>query len=267
MAEKRYYYLKLKEDFFDTDELKILESMENGYLYSNILLKMYLKALKNDGKLIFNEFIPYDVKMLATITGHNVDIVEKAVRIFKEMHLIEILDNGAIYLLDMQTMIGSISSEGIRKAEYRERIKNEKEKGTILGQSPDIISISISNSNSQSLSKFNNEEKEKGLGKEKETKHKYGEYGKVLLTDSELSKLNQNYGEEETQKAIVYLDEYIEMKGAKYKSHYLALKKWVFDAIKGKKINIIKKNTAIIHQREYTKQENDSLFSNIDDLI
>ena len=44
MADNRkYYYLKLKEDFFDTDEMKILESMKDGYLYSNILLKLYLK--------------------------------------------------------------------------------------------------------------------------------------------------------------------------------------------------------------------------------
>ena len=149
MANKGYYYLKLKENFFDTDEMKILESMENGYLYSNILLKLYLKALKNEGKLTFNEYIPYDTKMLATITGHNIDVVEKAIAIFKGMHLIEVLDNGTIFMLDMQKLIGSISSEGVRKAEYREKISLEKkESGTKLGQCPNIISNSISNSNS-----------------------------------------------------------------------------------------------------------------------
>ena len=68
MANKQYYYLKLDENFFEEDSLKLLESMENGYLYSNILLKLYLKALKNNGRLVFNEFIPYDAKMLATLT-------------------------------------------------------------------------------------------------------------------------------------------------------------------------------------------------------
>jgi hypothetical protein len=66
-------------------------------------------------------------------------------------------------------------------------------------------------------------------------KHKYGEYQHVLLKDTELEKLNKDYGEEETKKAIQYLDECIEMKGYKYKSHYLALKKWVFEAVKEKK--------------------------------
>ena len=166
MEDQTYYYLKLKENFFDTDEIKVLESMENGYLYSNILLKLYLKALKNKGKLTFNDFIPYDVKMLATITNHNVDVVNQALKIFQSMGLIEVLDNGAIYMLNMQQMIGSITSEGIRKAEYRERIRLEKENGTKLGQCPNIISMSNSNYNSTSNSLL--EHKEKVVKKEKE---------------------------------------------------------------------------------------------------
>ena len=54
----------------------------------------------------------------------------------------------------------------------------------------------------------------------------------MLLTDDELSKLEADYGKDATADAIRYLDEYIEMKGAKYKSHYLAMRKWVFNAVK-----------------------------------
>lgn len=257
MADKGYYYLKLKENFFESDELKILESLENGYLYSNILLKLYLKALKNEGKLTFNDYIPYDTKMLATITGHNIDVVEKAIKIFQSMHLIEILDNGTIYMLDMQKMIGSISNEGVRKAEYRERIRLEKECGTSKGQSPDIISNSLSNSNYNSISYI--EEKENN--KEKEPKHKYGEYKNVLLTDKELEKLNTEFGESQTEQAIVYLDEYIEMKGYKAKSHYLAIRKWVYKAVKEHKTD----NKGFI-QHKFTNEELNGLFDNLDDI-
>lgn len=234
MADKGFYYLKLKENFFESDELKILESLENGYLYSNILLKLYLKALKNNGRLTFNDYIPYNIKMLATITGHNVDVVEKAIKIFQDMHLIEILDNGTIYMLDMQQMIGSLSSEGVRKAEYREKIKLEKQNGTSLGQCPNIISISNSNSNSNSISNNSNNILKEEI-KNKEEKHKYGEYKNVLLKDSEIEKLKQDYPENNIpsyEDLIKYLDEYIEMKGYKAKSHYLAIKKWVVNACK-----------------------------------
>lgn len=68
--------------------------------------------------------------------------------------------------------------------------------------------------------------------KTKKVKHKYGEYQNVLLTDEELEKLNNDYTN--TNDLITYLDEYIEMKGYKAKSHYLCIKKWVVDAVKQK---------------------------------
>ena len=68
--------------------------------------------------------------------------------------------------------------------------------------------------------------------KAKPPKHKKGEYGNVLLTDNEEEKLIDEYGVDMTVKAITFLDEYIEMKGYKAKSHYLAIRKWVVDAVK-----------------------------------
>ena len=123
---KKYYYLRLKDNFFDSDELKILESMKDGYLYSNILLKLYLRSLKNDGKLVFNERIPYSADMLSSITGHQVGTIKQALTIFKDLGLIDVLDNGAIYMLDIQNFIGKGSSEADRKREYRQRIEDER---------------------------------------------------------------------------------------------------------------------------------------------
>jgi predicted phage replisome organizer len=137
---KKYYYLKLKENFYDTEEIKIIESLENGYLYTNILLKMYLCSLKHEGKLIFREGIPYNSKMLATITNHNIDIIEKAIRVFKEFGLIDIMATGEIYMLDIQQFIGKYGSEAERKRIYREKIKNQKllPSGTLSHECPEI---------------------------------------------------------------------------------------------------------------------------------
>lgn len=125
---KKYYYLRLKDNFFDSDELKILESMKDGYLYSNILLKLYLRSLKNDGKLVVNDRIPYNAEMLASVTGHQVGTIKQALSMFKELGLIEILENGAIYMLDIQNFIGRGSSEADRKREYRQRIETDRTK-------------------------------------------------------------------------------------------------------------------------------------------
>lgn len=122
---KKYYYIRLKDSFFDSDEMKVMESMKDGYLYGNILLKLYLRSLKNDGCLMLNERIPYNAEMLATITGHQVGTVKQALTVFKDLGLIEVLDNGAIYMLDIQNFIGNGSSDGDSKRANRRGIADK----------------------------------------------------------------------------------------------------------------------------------------------
>jgi hypothetical protein len=73
------------------------------------------------------------------------------------------------------------------------------------------------------------EDKSSTGGTAKASKHKYGKYKNVLLKDEELQALERDYSN--WKELIEYLDEYIEMKGYKAKSHYLAIKKWVIDAV------------------------------------
>lgn len=122
---KKYYYIRLKDSFFDSDEMKVMESMKDGYLYGNILLKLYLRSLKNNGCLMLNERIPYNAEMLATITGHQVGTVKQALTVFKDLGLIEVLDNGAIYMLDIQNFIGNGSSDGDSKRANRRGIADK----------------------------------------------------------------------------------------------------------------------------------------------
>lgn len=121
---KKYYYLKLKENFFESDEAIILESMPDGYIYSNILLKLYLRSLKNNGLLMFNNLIPYNTQMLATITRHQVGTVEKAIQIFQQLKLIEVLDNGALYMTNIQNFVGKSSTNADRIRKYRNSVTN-----------------------------------------------------------------------------------------------------------------------------------------------
>ena len=120
--------MKLKEDFFDTEEMIVLEGIQDGYIYSNILLKLYLKSLKTNGRLMLRDLIPYNAEMIANITRHNVSSVKVALDIFIKLGLIEVLDDGAIYMKDIQNFVGSSSSEADRKRAYRLKIKEEKER-------------------------------------------------------------------------------------------------------------------------------------------
>ena len=70
---------------------------------------------------------------------------------------------------------------------------------------------------------------------QKEPKQPFGEYGNVRLTQREYERLIADYGATETADAITFLDEYIEEKGYKSKSHNLAMRRWVYSAVAEKR--------------------------------
>ena len=123
---RKYYYLKLKENFYNSETMVILESMQDGLLYSNLLLKMYLMSLKSGGILMLNDHLPHTPQTIATFTRHQVGTVERALKVFLEFGLVEILTDGAYYMTDIQLLIGQSSTEGERKKKERMRLKRQK---------------------------------------------------------------------------------------------------------------------------------------------
>ena len=120
MAEnKKYYFLKLKEDFFDQREIVVLEGSKDGILYVNILLKLYLKSLQHNGKLLLNEMTPLSAEMIALLTRHEAGTVERAMRAFMQLGLVVVQENDTYYMPEIEEMTGKGSSEGERKARYR----------------------------------------------------------------------------------------------------------------------------------------------------
>ena len=116
---RKYYYLKLKENYFDDDSIVLLESMQDGVLYTNILLKLYLKSLKHGGRLQLDENIPYTAQMIATITRQQIGTVERALQIFLKLGLVEVLDSGTFYMSNIELLIGQFSTEAERKRAAR----------------------------------------------------------------------------------------------------------------------------------------------------
>ncbi len=144
MAEiKKYYFLNLKDDFFDSEKVRVLESMPNGIYYSNLLIKLYLMALRHDGALMLNESTAYDEKMIAALTILDLKYVRSGLQILASLGFIEKLEDGTIYMSDMQCFVGKSNSEAERKRKYRNKIK---EGGDILEKiSPKCITNSGSN--------------------------------------------------------------------------------------------------------------------------
>lgn len=119
MSEKKFYWLKLKKDFFKRHDIKIIEDMENGKDYILFYLKLLCESVDHSGSLRFSDTIPYSEKMLSTITGTNIDIVRSAMKVFTSLEMIEILDDQTIYMREVEKMIGGESDSAERVRRHR----------------------------------------------------------------------------------------------------------------------------------------------------
>ena len=225
MADNRkYYYLKLKESYFDDDAIVLLESMPDGILYSNILLKLYLKSLKNGGKLQLDENIPYTAQMIATLTRQQVGTVERALGIFQQLGLVEQLHGGLLYMTDIELMIGQSSTEAERKRAARLANKALPPPRTNGGHLSDIRPPEIEIKKEIDIEI----EKERELKPGRAAPASYGRYENVILTDKEFSELKA----ELPDKWEYYIDRlsgYIASTGRKYKNHAATIRRWATD--------------------------------------
>lgn len=123
--DKKYYWLRLKKDFFKRHDIRIIEDMPNGKDYVLFYLKLLCESVDHEGSLRFSEQIPYNEQMLSTITNTNVDIVRCAIKVFTELQLMEILDDKTIYMSEVNKMMGFETKWAEKKREYRERLKGQ----------------------------------------------------------------------------------------------------------------------------------------------
>ena len=206
MAEGRYYWLKLKRDFFKRHDIVIIESMPNGKDYILFYLKLLCESVDHDGSLRFSDKIPYNEDMLATITRTNIDVVRNAIKLFSELGMMEILDDGTFYMSEVERLIGSEASNtnAIRQKRFRE--KKKLQASTTPAVTDDVTNVtptvtknnaSVTNSNANRYASVtkNNESKSKSKSidlereKEKEKEKKPSPSGQLgaLLEQYEFS--------------------------------------------------------------------------------
>ena len=231
----KYYWLKLKEDFFEDDAINWIEEQPNGKDYCLFYLKLCLKSLKSEGLLIRNVgnmLVPYDAKKLSDLTNTDVDTVKVAMDMFKKIGLVDILENGEIFMNQLNTMVG-------KETDYAEQKRIQRENKIKIEQKDNVHLLSLESP------KIVHTEIEKEIEKEKEKEIYFESDDKTLnLTNQQKEKLLEN-------KEDIDIDYYIERivaynetkpKSKKYKSLYLTLGDWIRRDIEnnGKYVKVLK---------------------------
>lgn len=126
MAEnKKYYWLKLKEGFFEEKQIKYLRKLPDGDKLVIAYLKMQLKSLKTEGFIKYDKILPSNIEELAMILDEDTNIINLMIGALQKVNAIEILDDGSFYMIAMQELIGKESESAERVRKFRER-RNQK---------------------------------------------------------------------------------------------------------------------------------------------
>ena len=140
METKKYYWIKLRKDFFERDDIDFILSQEKGCEYIVLYQMLCMKASNNDGFLgtkIDEVIVPYDVKKITRDCKYfDYDTVMVALELYKKLGLIYEEDNNVLRITDYEKLVGSETAWAEKKRVYRER-QNEKTK--LLGQKEDIV--------------------------------------------------------------------------------------------------------------------------------
>ena len=134
MEKKKFYWLKLKKDFFKRHDIRIIEGMPNGTDICLFYLKLMLESIDHDGRLRFSDTIPYTPEMLSVITCTELDIVEQGIDALGGLGMLEQTDDGTFILPKVSSMIDSASDTDAARRMRRLRENNANEQNVRISE-------------------------------------------------------------------------------------------------------------------------------------
>lgn len=170
---KRFYWIKLRENFFQQETIDWLMEQENGSAYIVLYLKMCLLTANTSGELIRtigDMTIPYEPKKISQKTGFDIDTVNVALSLFKHLGLIEETQEGIPVMPEVKNMVGSESESAARVRKYRKKKKALQSNTDVTNKAlQSNVEIRDKSIEYRDKSKENREEKVESRKKEKRT--------------------------------------------------------------------------------------------------
>ena len=244
---KRYYWLKLKADWFSDKRIKKLRSIAGGDTHTIIYLKMMLLSLKDEGKLYFDGVEDNFASEIALALDEDAENVKLTLTFLYRHGLIEICNDDEYQLTEVPTIIGSETASAMRVREHRERKKGDK-----------LLQCNMTETGCNNLKQICSVERDKEIEKELEKEGEketpahtaYGKFHNVFISDAELNSLKL----ELPDKWEYYIDRlsvHIASSGKQYRNHAATIYKWAQEDVE--------KETPKRGIPDYSYNEEDSL--------
>ena len=224
----KYYWLKLKRDFFKRHDIRIVESMPNGKDYILFYLKLLLESIDHEGTLRFSETIPYNEHMLSVVTNTNIDTVKSAMKLFIDLNMMSIYDDQTIYMTEVDKLIGSETNWARQKREQRLGVDNVHRLSTTCPPEIEKDKEKYKDTDTEVDVEEDGDLATTTAAEENQLKLIGGNLGKgvVYLTDRQFDDLLGKLGLDAFNRYMDRLATFIIEKDAHVKNHYETILKW-----------------------------------------
>ncbi|WP_270420706.1 phage replisome organizer N-terminal domain-containing protein [Acidaminococcus massiliensis] len=230
-------WIKIDTGIFDDSKIRLIESMPEGNTLIVIWFRLLILAGKEftNGVFMINDKIACTDEMLATIFGKPIATIRLALETFQKLNMVDLIDG--TYSIPNWNKYQSADKYEINRARDRKRLQEWRKKQQDKEKFPQISTTSKNETFHETFRKRNETpteieveeeieiEKEKEIYKEKPTRHRYGEYKNVLLTDKDLEKLKTEFPDD-WEKRIERLSAYMASTGKSYKNHLATIRNW-----------------------------------------
>lgn len=206
MADKKYYWLKLPADFFSKPSLMLLTS--KGADHISVYMRLLTMAINTDCRLMYTEDTPYTVEMLSMMLGYQKDTMQEIIDNLIQFKLLEVLEDGSYYLVELPEMIGSESTSAERQRKSRqERDKSvtgdngERDSGvTSCDTSVTSCDKAVTSCDISAQCHIENRDIEKE-NRDRDLKDIYSRAGSTACVESEPETIDDTKGEPRTEQA------------------------------------------------------------------
>lgn len=247
-------WIKLKVGMFDGMSFKKIKRAKiGGESFRDKLTAVWFELMdfagkcNHNGAFVDSREIPFkELSDIAMMIDREEEELQLCMTFYINEGMVSIVDD--VYMLSTWSEYQNTDRlaeirEYNRLAKQKQRAKQKalpevKDKSRTSQQCQDT-DIDIEEEKEREEENINNTLPSSSSKSKKPVKRKHGEFQNVRLTEEELQKLTDEYGDILTLDAIVFLDEYIEEKPYKSKSHYLAIKRWVIKAVQEKQIKTV----------------------------
>lgn len=220
---KKYYWLKLRDNFFNQKEIKKLRKIAGGDTYTIIYLKMQLLSIKDSGIITFEGTESDLAEQLSLEIDEDIDNIKITLSFLKTNNLIEEIEGDKFLLPKAAECIGKEGASAERVRRFRERKALEEQKMLQCNTDVTTCNDSVTNCNTE----IKEREKKKDIDIEYiDLTFIDSVIDTVRLTQKQYDKLVEDYGVNEVHKKIRSLDYYITEKNKTYKDHNKTIRNW-----------------------------------------